>query len=408
MKNNSIKNNYILDKTKIKEFMLIINSSEIFYSRPDLAERYNLICAFKDRLYTAVDYLNKYTSVPESETDFINYMVYASMLYDGIKHFYENLFSKVPDFIKRKKYFKNVKNYNSYYFTDETCPEDYVFFEYLRSMTFAHPYDTTKKRYTNRLFMDNGEIHYCPWVVINDITSIFNNIPDSVGIKIYSNKKRNESDIITLTFSFGSLQGFIQEVYNKGINNFIDWAKQEIDNQNSIWINTKVNRNRDTLSILKEIKSILETRFKDTYTIDRAIMYLTCDLTIDTNIKNVDIFRGAIKNKIIPLCDCIDNLDYEGIEEQLSLLYDRPDNLHDMADYQLEKIYTYLYERSEDIDPHSDECWGLQQAYNFYNQFAKKWVTIDVVTMQYDEIKLLVATACYLERQEQMNKKYSN
>lgn len=76
-----------------------------------------------------------------------------------------------------------------------------------------------------------------------------------------------------------------------------------------------------------------------------------------------------------------------------------------MAHYQLEKIYSYLDERSEYIDPASDEYWGLQQAYAFSQEFAKKWVKIDVKTMQYDEIKLLVAVACFMEQNEQEKKR---
>ena len=72
-----------------------------------------------------------------------------------------------------------------------------------------------------------------------------------------------------------------------------------------------------------------------------------------------------------------------------------------MANYQLEKIFTYLDTRSETIDPNSNEYWGLLQAYEFSQEFAKKWVTINIRDMSYDEIKLLVCTACYLEAKEQ-------
>lgn len=85
----------------------------------------------------------------------------------------------------------------------------------------------------------------------------------------------------------------------------------------------------------------------------------------------------------------------------MSIIYERPKDMHQMAHYQLEKIYSYLDERSDCIDPASNEYWGLQQAYEFSQEFAKNWVTIDVRTMQYDEIKLLVAVACYLEKEKQ-------
>ena len=83
------------------------------------------------------------------------------------------------------------------------------------------------------------------------------------------------------------------------------------------------------------------------------------------------------------------------------VLYIRPKNMHEYAHYQLEKIFSYLDKRSEHIELESNEAWGLIQAHEFSQEFAKKWVKIDVKTMSYDEIHLLVSTACYLESKEQ-------
>ena len=390
-----------LDKSLIRNFMELIHSDDMFIVRDDLKEKYNLICTFKDRLYTAVDYLNQHDEVPKEETDFINYMVYACMIYDGVKMLYENIFHTIPKYINSKKYFAHAKHYKREFFDYSNTPYDYVFFEYLRAMVFAHPYGVDKKRCKDRVFMQDGETHYCPWVIVPNLLDI-DDLKDGVGIRIYSSI--NEDDITDLTFSFRSLKGFIKNVYNR-ISDFIIWAKDEITKQKSDWLKTKVNRNQDCLSIIKEIKSIMESRYKDTYTIEKAISYLTCNLSDKTNEINVEKFRSAIKDKIFAVCDSIDNLDYEGMEKQLSLIYDRPDEMHQMAHYQLEKIYSYLEERSEILNPYSDEYWGLKQANDFYRQFAKKWVKIDVATMDYDEIKLLVATACFLEKQEQDNKK---
>ena len=390
-----------LDISLIHDFMDLINDNEMFINRKDLKEKYNLICTFKDRLFTAVDYLNEHSMPPTKELDFINYMVYADMLYEGIKCFYENLFHCNPDYVKTKKYFRWVKHHKKYYFTEETCPYDYVFFEYLRAMVFAHPYGVDKKRCKDRYFMMDGETHYCPWVIAKSIYN-FDGIADSVGIRIYSNK--HEDDIVDLTFSFNSLRAFIKNVYS-GINDFMKWAKEEIDEQNKEWKQTKVNREQDDISILKEIKIILESRFVEVYSIDRALSYLTCKTTIESNNNNVEVFRKKIVECIPAICDSVDNLDYEAMEDALSVIYSRPKNMHQMAHYQLEKIYSYLDERSENIDPASNEYWGLEQAKLFAQKFAKKWVTIDVETMEYDEIKLLVAVSCYLEREEQEKKK---
>ncbi|MEI3536508.1 MAG: hypothetical protein V8R16_07200 [Bacilli bacterium] len=388
------KESIFLDKKYIYEFMDLINDNNMFLHKPELISLYNLICTFKDRVVTVVDYLNSHDNKPETEEDFINYFVYASMLYDGFNKMHENLMHQVPKYKEKKYYFKDVKHYNKSYFTDKTCPTDDKFFEYLRAMIFAHPYDVS---YRGRSFLEKNEKNYCPFVVVNN-NLIFNGINDAVGIRIYTNL--DQKSIVDLTFSFNSLKGYLKSIYET-FPEFIRWANDLINNQNEEWKQIKVNRNQNNISILNNIKEILESRFIDTYTLDDVLSYLTCKTTIASNNVNVNIFRDKIKEKIPELCDCIDRLDYVGMEETLSLIYERPNKMHQMAYYQLEKIYSYLDTRSEVIDKASNEYWGLKQAYDFSKEFAKKWVKIDIKTMQYDEIKLLVAVACYLESQEQ-------
>mgnify|MGYP003303377800 CR=1 FL=1 len=66
------------------------------------------------------------------------------------------------------------------------------------------------------------------------------------------------------------------------------------------------------------------------------------------------------------------------------VVYSCPKTMHKMGYYQLEKIFSYLYVRSTEIDPLSNESWGLKQAHAFSQGFAKEWVTIDVNTMSYE------------------------
>ena len=105
---------------------------------------------------------------------------------------------------------------------------------------------------------------------------------------------------------------------------------------------------------------------------------------------------------IVPsICDCIDNLNYRKMYDILSIISVRPKKTHQMCNYQLEKIFCYLKDKSEDVAGGSNEEWGLKQVQNFANEFAKKWVIIKTYEMSYTEIKMLVRTACYLEWKEQ-------
>ncbi len=394
MKKVESKEKSFMDKQKIHEFMELINNNEMFTNRSDLLLLYNLICTFKDRMFSAVDYLNKHCDCPTTEEDFVVFLVYACMIYDGFNKMHENLLHQVPPYKGKKKYFKYAKHYKEYYFNEDTCPSDDVFFEYLRAMAFAHPYEVS---YRGRPFLEKNEKHYCPWVMVNSRMN-FDDIKDSVGIRMYTNIDQNK--IVSLTFSFKSLKGYIKSIYDT-FPTLTKWAKDVISGQNAEWKLTKVNRLQDAVSVLNEIKSVLERRYENTYSIDDALSYLTCQLTIQSNIENVEKFRKAIESKIPSLCDSVDALDYEKMEDALAILYETPKVMHQMAHYQLEKIYSYLDERSDYIDPASNEYWGLQQAYNFSQEFAKNWVTIDVRSMQYDEIKLLIAVACYLEKEKQ-------
>lgn len=383
-----------LDKTYIHEFMELINNNEMFLHKPELLCLYNLICTFKDRIITVVDYLNDHSNCPLTEEEFINYFVYASMLYDGFNKMHENLMHTVPSYKGKKKYFKYCKHYKNVYFNDETCPTDDVFFEYLRAMIFAHPFEVSKK---GRPFIKDREKHYCPFVIVNSALRFYDD-KDNVGIRIYTSADQNS--IVDLTFSFMTLKGYLKSIYGT-FPEFINWANNVINGQNEEWKQMKVNRNQDNLEVLKEIRKILESRFANTYSLDNAISYLTCKTTISHNDSNVSLFRNKILELLPKICDCVDNLDYEGMEDVLSIIYKQPKHMHQMGHYQLEKIYSYLDERSEVIDMVSNEYWGLKQAYDFSQEFAKKWVTIDIQKMQYDEIKLLVAVACYLESVEQ-------
>ena len=383
-----------LNESLIWDLHNVIESSDIFMREKPLKHKYNLFCAFKDRMFSAVKFLNKHSKPPKTEEEFINFLVYAAIVRDGIMKLYENLYGKKPTFIGEKKYFLNVRTYSAKYFSEETQPTDDDFFEYLRAMAFAHPYETSKR---GRPFMEDGEIQMCPWVII-DKSGMTCRIKNPVGIRIYSNKF--EDDLQDILFSFDDVKAYIKSRY-KCLKEITKWAKEELEKHIEEWKKRKINRNQDPVDILTEIKSVLTDRFQDASSIENLVVYLTCPISVEENRENVLKFRKAIIDAIPGICDSVDNLDCELMEQIVGKLFAYPREMHKMAHYQLEKIFSYLRDRSETIDPYSNEAWGLKQAGDFANGFAKKWVKIDVDTMQYDEIKLLVYTACYLERKEQ-------
>lgn len=72
-----------LDKDLINILQNKINESPIFSDDDSLKNNYDLICAVLDRLNTAVNYLNKHSEYPNTEHDFLVFMMYCSMIKDA-------------------------------------------------------------------------------------------------------------------------------------------------------------------------------------------------------------------------------------------------------------------------------------------------------------------------------------
>lgn len=404
MKTHDVQNLCFLDSSVINSFREKINSSSIFSDHEKYKHKFNLICVFMDRIDSSIRYLNRYDDIPSSEEDFINFLVYAAILRDGVMKLYENIFHTEPPFIGEKKFFTNAMHYNEPYFSENTCPTDDYFFEYLRAMAFAHPCEVSVTgREKQRPFMQKNEKHFCPWVIVGNSLRAFGGFKDAVGVRIYSSA--DEDSITDVTISFSALKEYVKSRY-ESISELTKLAESGIAEVNEKWKKTKVNRNQEPSAILHEIVNILNDRFENSDSAETAALHLECPLTDERNSQSVAAYRKAIIQAIPELCDCVDALDYEGIENALSLIYERPEHMHQMGHYQLEKIFTYLNTRSEFIDPNSNEYWGLQQASAFAQEFAKKWVVIDADKMPYAEIQLLVQTACFLEAREQLQNNY--
>ena len=75
----------LLNPSFCRDFREAINSSPIFSEDPKYMAQYHLSCAVMDRLDTCIDKLNKYGEYPDSEEDFLVFMMFASMATDAVK-----------------------------------------------------------------------------------------------------------------------------------------------------------------------------------------------------------------------------------------------------------------------------------------------------------------------------------
>ena len=387
----------LLDPSFCRDFREAINASPIFCEDSKYMARYHLSCAVMDRLDTCIEKLNKYGEYPDSEEDFLVFMMFASMIVDTVKELLAQLGihrKKDPIYnsAEDNRYFSEAYLNSPIYNPDVLPPTDEEFFEYFRSLSFAHPAETSRQK-----FKRQGEVQYSPWVIVNRDLARLRGCADSVGVRIYSSLKE---DILDLRISFATLKEYVRSRYER-ISLATKWAYEQIEIAKTRWKEVKINRAQSPIDILHDIDKILETRFVCSYSVKETIRHMECDLTDDTNKLVVAEYRKAIIEQIPALCDAVDSLDHELAEELCYELYKRPKKMHQMAGYQLEKIFSYLGSNSL-LSDSSDVLFGLQQAQYFSEEFASKWVKIDIKTMSYQEIQLLVRVACYLERKQQI------
>ena len=101
---------------------------------------------------------------------------------------------------------------------------------------------------------------------------------------------------------------------------------------------TKVDRNGNAVQVLNNICSILDTRYESHDSVDDAIVLLNSSFLSKKNNDAVNAVKKIIEETINALADCVDSLDYEGMEDCLSILYKTPSNLHKSAYYYLNQL----------------------------------------------------------------------
>lgn len=385
----------LLDPSICIKFRDTINQSALFISDETYKVHYNLFCAVMDRLDTSIKYINNHLEPPNTEEYLLYFLVYANMIIDGVKLVLKDM--------KIDSNFNDEKNEESYMFfkdicmgyplniSEEECPTDDKFFEYIRSVTFAHPFETNRPK-----FFKKKEVQYSPFVIPNSQFMSMRGIVDGIGIRLYSNRF---DDIKDLIFSFEILKNYLRSRYEQ-LQKVTDRLNEILLEKEREWRNQRINRNLSPSDVLKEIATVLQSRYEydSASRIEKALLFLEYSHTIPENSEPIKSYRKAIINRIPYLCDATENLDHDNLEESLSeILHANPPKMYSLANYHLGKIFTDLSDNSNE----SNISYGLKLAKLFANEFARKWVTIIPDEMSYSEIQLLVSAACYLEKESQ-------
>ena len=357
----------------------VINQTEIFIQDEVESKKFNLICSVMDQFDNSVDYFNHRVKELNSSDAIILFLVHCCIIKDGINYVMKIMGKDVSqtDFFLKYAIADPINLDSNKYNGDD------VFFEYIRSLFFAHPF-LTSSSIPNSL---KKEIQYSPYI-LNDRFNVYPDSKDAIGVMVYSNKR----EMFHINIKIKDLKKYIVSKYKLLID--IAQAFQEIiDNKVKEWSKRKVNRNLNPEKTLLDVIDILSERYLDCYDIKELLTYLTCPTSDSSNIDIINEYRKEIVNSIPAICDCVDSMDYEGLADITRfLLNPKLGKKYPLLHYHLEKIFGYLNDEG-----YGNSNFGLIQADAFSKEFAKDWVTIHPYLMSFDEIKLLTTIACFYE-----------
>ena len=369
------------DVAYIDDFRKIMNTP-YFQKSKAYSLKFNLCCAVADRLNTCVAYLNKRLKHPKTEEDFLSFLMFACMMRDAVETILEE-FGVLPNCQGEEQFqfFKDVYVNSKVYNSEKDVPTDDDFFEYFRSLTFAHPVDTKRAKFLHK---ELKEKHYCPFVLINR----FWGDPECVGARIYTNVSK---DILDVYIPFERLKNYLKFKYEQ-LSLATDYLKQKHLDLESSWKEDKINRNLPPLEILQEIKEKLEQRCEETYNVSELILFLKYKPSLKQNEKSTLEYQRAIIDCLPSLCEAVEQLDYEKMHSVFeTVLYVRPRSA-ERFNYQLGCIYADL-NSATDAARYSYTLGCVRWV---VEAFAHEWVDINE-DMPADEIRFLISAACYLE-----------
>lgn len=368
---------------------------ESIYLHKNIA-KFNMICAVMDRVDSAIRYLNEHSGYPADESQYLTFMAYACMIQDALVNMSNQIDGFNPMYSENEnEFFGKVFDMSPLKRVSTECPDDQKFFRYIRSISFAHTFNTDKSK-----FLPKGIQHYSPMVTFNRYEKPLAGYDECICVLVYP----NNTDYFCLHVPWKCLLGYIQAQYEM-FTQFTTWVQVELENQIAEWKIRKIDRSGTVPEILQRVIDLIHDRyeplpktFEDDWENSKACMLFellrdyTLELTDSSNVASVERYRKAIADAMPELCEIMDNIgDWD--EVTYRFLFAHPKTMHPEGGYELEKIHSM---RAED---YRSTYHGRQLAADFAKGFASKWVHIDAQSMPVEEIQLLANVACYLEAQ---------
>lgn len=381
-----------IDEKIYQEFRKALNATNVFGCEKEYVELYNLGYALLDRMEKCVGYINAHTMIPNSEEEFLLLMMYGSMVVDAVKlvlHLLEVEHPYTRDSQTTYSYFADVCEEHNLILPDGKIPTDDKVWEYIRSLSFAHPFETSRAK-----FLKKGETQYSPAIIPYAEPQLWQtNAEPTVDVMIYSTAF---PEIKHLNIPYDRIIGYIGSRYQL-LSLGTEKIKQIIEEKKQEWAKQKVQVSTNPLDTLKSAAAIMESRHEET-ALGELVLLLKVQSTFEENRLQIHAYQSKIESTIPQIVTFVESLDTDGLNNYLEQILQVTKPKYGGADYQIQKIFSGLNQHADE----REQKWGLKQADAFYKSCGYKWVKIDVSQMGNEEIKLLVRIAC---EQEVQNKK---
>lgn len=377
-----------------KRLYRLLNETPLFKLTEELHSKFDFACVLQDRIADSVAYLEM-VKIPSDESQFYLLMVHSCIVVNAVRQAHK-IFSVSYKYdsddceIKSRFFSVEAKKLLADLNSDKAIPSDDRFFEYFRALSFTHPFETN--RYS---FIPKNVIHYSPYVLPHRHA-----MPaGKIGINAYVT---GLDDALHIYIPFERLINYVISRYD-ALEDVLIAMENIVLEQEKIWASHKLEVKDSPETTLRAMANMLEARHQGNHHVCELIGYMTLDVSAldDMTRKSVDVFMKSVEESIPRLVYHFNALDYEAlhneVEEFISahLPYDPPYN---HLGYYREKIYCHLTKQDQ-VENESDYDWARRQAASFAEEeYAKRWVTIDVDSQSDDVIKMLVAVACFCEK----------
>lgn len=385
----------LLDTSLIDRIYYFLNETEIFFIDDRFKAKHSCVCAAMDRLREESSWINQHLAVPKGSkapNRLKSFMMHACIVRSSVisllNEFGLYAASRDSNNEDSRRFFSSVLKSAPLNIQDISRLTDDSFFQYFRSLVFAHPTGVSDAKG----ILLNKETQYCPYIIEQYLQECAKDPDDYVGVRIYSNI--SERDDKTLKVRFSAIKEFLKSRYND-LNLLIKHLDENLKKKERAWRSVVVDTSMSEVEQLRFILSELRKRnaqWPEYYTVE-LLSYLEAPCSCEENRNRVNEYRAILLKHVPFLVQAFMRLDYSSYCDTIDKLIEHevPDELH--VDYSLQKIFEYL----NDPDRYH---WVTHDLNIVMKSFAAKWVRIDFQRMPKEEIALLVTIACFNERIE--------